>query len=102
MSDGQPISAWQDDPVDDVAAQPGRATSTERVARHRRRQREGMRLAHLEVRPNEIAFFTKQGLLQPGEECDPWALANAVGRLLDLLMPELEAERIVIRRKERR
>jgi len=72
--------------------------STERVRRHRERRRLGLRLAHLEVRPSEIAFLREQGWLQLGEEDDPGALAHAVGRLLDLLMPELEAGTIVIRR----
>ena len=84
----------------DLPLQEGRATSTARVREHRRRRREGLRLAHLEVRSREIAFFKRQGFLQPGQEGDPCALANAVGRLLDLLIPEFEAERIVIRRKQ--
>jgi hypothetical protein len=100
MTDGPRRATAEDESCSDVAVQPGRATSTERVARHRRRQREGLRLAYLEVRPNEIAFLMRQGFLPPGQEGDPWTLAHAVGRLLDLLMPELEAETIVIRRKQ--
>jgi hypothetical protein len=90
---------YQDHPGD-LPAQPTRATSTARVREHRRRRREGLRLAHLEVRPNEIAFLMRQGLIQPGEEGDPWSLARAVGRLLDLLMPALEAGRIELRLKQ--
>src|SRR5262249_5339835 len=80
--------------------QSGDATSTERVRQHRRRRREGLRLAHLEIRSSEITFLVGQGWLQPGQEDDPYALARAVGRLLDLLMPELDARRIVIKRKQ--
>jgi putative DNA primase/helicase len=35
-----------------------------------------------------------QGLLKAGDEAIPWALAAAVGRLLDLMLPGIDAERI--------
>jgi len=100
MTDRPQDATAEDESCRDVAVQPGRATSTERVVRHRRRQREGLRLANLEVRPNEIELLIEQGFLQAGDETDPWALARAVGRLLDLLVPELEAGRIIIRSRQ--
>ena len=101
MTDGpQHTTAQQSSENDVAAAERHRATSTVRVRDHRRRHRDGMRLSHLEVRPNEIAFFIRQGFLQAGDETDPWALARAVGRLLDLLVPELEAGRIINRSRQ--
>ncbi len=97
MSERELNLVCQDNPGDDVGSSEGRATSTARVRDHRRRRREGMQLARLEVRPNEIAFLTRQGFLDAGDETDAWALARAVGRFLDLLVPELEAGRIIIR-----
>jgi hypothetical protein len=84
--------------ITDITATPTtRAfTSTERVREHRRRKREGNKRAHLEVRPKEIELCRTLGLLQPGNEQDPWLLAAAVGRLLDAVVPEVEAGRIRI------
>ena len=99
----QPISNTADEERSTLAAQTAASSnvSTERVRQHRRRKREGLRLAHLEVREREVAFLTGQGWLPGGQEDDAHALGHAVGRLLDLLMPELEARRIVIQRKQR-
>jgi len=99
MSEREHDLVCQDHPGD-LPLQEGRATSTARVREHRRRRRERLQLAHLEVRPNEFAVLRGQGFLQAGDEADPWTLASAIGRLLDLLVPELEAGRIVIRRKQ--
>ncbi len=63
-----------------------RPTSTERVRHCRRRKRDGLKLAHVELRQYEIAYFRRRGWLQTEGELDPWVLGDAVCSWLDEAM----------------
>ncbi len=67
---------------------PRRPTSTARSRDYRRRKREGLLRAVIELRRYEVARLRESGLLLPGEEGEPFALGNALGELLDQILPK--------------
>ncbi len=60
-----------------------RSPSAERMARLRKRRRQGLRAIRIDVRHTEIDAMVARGLLSPEKRDDGAAISNALGRLLD-------------------
>jgi hypothetical protein len=60
-----------------------RSRGAERMARHRRRRRDGMRCVTVELRATEINKLIRCGLLAPASRADPFALRIAVHAMFD-------------------
>ena len=59
------------------------SASTGRMRTHRERRRNGLLVVPLHVRTSEIDALVRRGLLAHAMRSDRWAVACAVGRLLD-------------------
>jgi hypothetical protein len=64
-----------------------RSPAARRMARHRRRRRDGMRCVTVELRETEIDQLIRCRLLAPSSRADPLALRKAVHGLFDQLFP---------------
>ena len=64
-----------------------RSPAARRMARHRRRRRDGMRCVTVELRETEIDQLIGCRLLAPSSRADPLALRKAVHGLFDQLFP---------------
>ena len=60
-----------------------RSPAAERMARHRRRRRDGLRCVTVELRETEISQLIRCRLLAPAGRADPFALRKAVHGLFD-------------------
>jgi hypothetical protein len=60
-----------------------RSPAAERMARHRRRRRDGMRCVTVELRATEINKLIRCGFLAPDSRADPFALRKAVHAMFD-------------------
>jgi hypothetical protein len=58
-----------------------------RMRRWRRRQRKGLRIVPLAIRDREVTFLIRHGFLAPGDHDDRRAIAFAMGKVLDTLVP---------------
>ena len=60
--------------------------SAARMRALRERQRAGLVVVDLHVRTGEIDALVRRGLLDPAMRHDRWAIAVALGRLLDQVL----------------
>ncbi len=60
-----------------------RSDGAERMARHRKRRRQGLRSVLVLIRDSEIDVLVARNLLDPECRTDPRKIARAVGLLLD-------------------
>jgi hypothetical protein len=58
-------------------------TPAERMRRSRDLRRKGLRVVPVEVRDTEVQGLVRLGLLPAGEQDNPAAIGDALGRLLD-------------------
>ncbi len=64
-----------------------RAASAARMRLSRARQRDGLRVIAFQIRESEVAELMRLGLLPDAARHDRDAIARALGRLLDKMLP---------------
>ena len=78
---GLPQNQWPDQQA--APSPPPRSPGAERMARHRRRRRNGMRCLFIELRETEIDQLIRRKLLAPNSRNDLGALRKALYAFFD-------------------